>query len=106
LAESREPLLIAGLHDDVDSALAAHGLPRRPQLSAARGSAEVWTVHGADGGPPVAVISARDAAALAAVARALPHYGSQSYLVFEGAKVIARGVWPGETPVVPVTGKR
>jgi hypothetical protein len=70
-----------------------------------RGTAEVWTIAQTGKGPPVAVISARDAASLAAVSRALPHYGAQSYLVFNGAQVIGRGVWPTRTPVVKVAKK-
>jgi aminopeptidase N len=48
------------------------------------------------------VISARDADALKALARPLPHYGSQSYLAFDGAQMIARGVWPATAPVIAV----
>jgi hypothetical protein len=40
--------------------------------------------------------------ALKALARMLPHYGSQSYLAFDGSQMIARGVWPAQTPVIPV----
>jgi len=32
----------------------------------------------------------------------LPHYGAQSYLVFEGRRAIARGLWPARTEAVPV----
>jgi aminopeptidase N len=102
LAESQEPVLIAGLHRDVDALLVASGLPARPQVFDGRGSAEVWTIAQAGKGPPVAVLSARDAASLAAVSRALPHYGAQSYLVFNGSQVIGRGVWPAQAPVVRV----
>jgi hypothetical protein len=28
--------------------------------------------------------------------RPLPHYGRQSWLAFEGARAIERGVWPGQ----------
>ncbi len=46
------------------------------------------------------MVSARDADSLAALARPLPHYGRQSYLAFDGAKVIERGVFPTETQTV------
>jgi aminopeptidase N len=105
LGESQEPVLVAGLHRDVDALLVANGLPPRPQVFDGRGTAEVWTIAQTGKGPPVAVISARDAASLAAVSRALPHYGAQSYLVFNGAQVIGRGVWPTRTPVVKVAKK-
>lgn len=66
LDRDNEPVLLAGLHEDVDAALA------------------------------------RDAEALAALARPLPHYGSQSWLAFEGGRMLARGVWPAPGRLVPV----
>jgi hypothetical protein len=52
----------------------------------------VWT-HARPGSGPVIVVAGGDAAALAALARPLPHYGRQSYVVFEGARALDRGVW-------------
>ena len=89
-----DPVLLVGLNADVDAALARLGLPPRPKALAGRGSAQVWTVRRADNAPPVAVVSVRDAAALLALQRPLPHYGAQSFLVFEGAHAVTRGVWP------------
>jgi hypothetical protein len=91
-----EPLLLVGLAPEVERYLARHDLPRRPAaLSTAAGSATawVWTTE-RRGGEPLTVIATRDEAALAALARPLPHYGRQSWLVFEGSTAIARGVWP------------
>ena len=102
LLQSQDPVLIAGVHVEVDALLATHGLPPRPRVFDGRGSAEVWTIEHTGKGPPVAVVSARDAASLNATARALPHYGAQSYLVFNGSQVIARGVWPTQARVVRV----
>ena len=96
-----QPLLIIGLHDDVDAALARLGLPPRPAKVAGKGTAQVWTARGA--AVPVAVVSAQDAPSLAALVRPLPHYGAQSWLVFEGAHAVARGSWPPSPRVVPVT---
>jgi len=31
--------------------------------------------------------------------RPLPHYGRDSYLVFEGARMIERGSWPAQPQV-------
>jgi len=87
-----EALLIVGLHDEVDAALARLGLPPRPAMLASQGTAQVWTVLGSR--TPVAVVSARDEAALGALVRPLPHYGSQSWLVFDGARALGRGAWP------------
>ena len=95
------PILLVGLHADVDAALARSGLPPRPSQFAGRGSAQVWTIARTEGAP-VAVISAANAEAITALQRPLPHYGSQSWLVFDGAKMLERGVWPGAAPMVPV----
>jgi hypothetical protein len=94
--------LIIGTHDAVDQLLADAGLPARPASLAGRGSAQIWTAY-SSAGRAVAVISARDAAALQALARPLPHYGGQSWLVFDGSKVLERGVWPAQVVSVPVT---
>ena len=37
-----------------------------------------------------------------ALSRPLPHYGAQSYLSFDGAKLVTRGVWPADVPAVRV----
>jgi hypothetical protein len=102
-AQGSEPLLLIGLAADIDAALARLGLPGRPANLAARGTAQAWTVRGNASQTPVAVIAARDAAALRALARPLPHYGAQSYLIFDGAKLIERGVWPSAGAFVAVT---
>ena len=99
---AREPVLIAGLHTDVDAVLAKLGVTR-PREVAVRGTAQVWTTAADGDRPPLAVLSARDASALRATARALPHLGAQSWLVFDGARVAERGVWPAPGRVVNVT---
>ena len=45
-------------------------------------------------GPALAVVAADGADALRAVGRPLPHYGSQSFVVFDGARAVDRGLWP------------
>ncbi|MDP3671353.1 MAG: M1 family aminopeptidase [Telluria sp.] len=96
------PLLLAGLHADVDAALAAAGLPPRPpSLAAFEGSAKVWTIARA-GRAPLAVVSGADANALRALLRPLPHYGARSWLVFDGSRMLAGGVWPASVPLIPV----
>jgi aminopeptidase N len=87
------PALVIGLQEQVDAWLARHQLPGRPDTVQGRGSAQAWTVSRADG-VTLAVVSARDAASLNALIRPLPHYGRQSYVVFDGAKAIGRGAWP------------
>ena len=90
---------MAGLHADIDAWLAREKMAPRPAtLAATRGSAQAWTARAGDG-HIVLLVSARDAQSLAALARPLPHYGQQSYLVFEGARMIARGTWPAQPQV-------
>jgi aminopeptidase N len=89
------PLLVIGLSDGLDPWLAQHGLPGRPAVAARKGTAQIWTATRGDDRTLV-VVSARDADALAALARPLPHYGRQSWVVFDGAKAIDRGVWPSK----------
>jgi hypothetical protein len=101
LAQGPEPALLMGLHADVDAALVRAGLPPRPAELAGRGSAQVWTIA-RDSGAAVAVVSAADADAFAALQRPLPHYGAQSWLVFQGARALDRGIWPAIAPVVAV----
>ncbi|MCM8611091.1 M1 family aminopeptidase [Accumulibacter sp.] len=99
-----EAVMIVGTPAEVDAALLANGLPQQAQSlggNATRGSARVWTV---DSGPLLAV-AARDAAALRSLARPLPHYGGQSWLVFDGAQASERGLWPAVAPVFAVRGE-
>ncbi|HEX8961819.1 MAG TPA: M1 family peptidase, partial [Rhodocyclaceae bacterium] len=69
------------------------------------GSAQVWTIQRASGAP-LAVVSADDAGALRALLRPLPHYGAQSWLVFDGSRLLDRGVWASPGRLVPVTLSR
>lgn len=85
------PLLIVGLSAEIDGWLARNGLPARP--FPARGSAQVWAGRDAQQRPYV-VIAAQDANALLALQRALPHYGKQSWLVFDGPRAADKGTWP------------
>ena len=96
--EAGAPLLVIGLHDAVERWLASHKLPAAPVALQGRGSAIVWTAP-LPQGKSLAVVSARDADALSALVRPLPHYGRASYLVFEGSKAIERGVWPSRAQI-------
>jgi hypothetical protein len=86
------PTLVIGLQNQVDAWLARHEL-RRPEDMKGKGSAQAWTTRLSDGAT-LAVVSARDIESLTALTRPLPHYGRQSYVVFEGAKAVSRGTWP------------
>jgi len=87
------PLLVIGLSADVDRFLARANLPGRPQRVGGRGTAQVWTAYQPNG-KALAVVSAESADALRALLRPLPHYGRQSYLIFEAARAVERGIWP------------
>jgi hypothetical protein len=100
-----EPVMLMGLHADVDAALAHAGLPPRPASLAGHGSAQVWTIA-REAGPPVAVVSAKDAEALRALLGPLPHYGAQSWLVFDGRRALDRGVWPAPGRLIAVQNER
>jgi aminopeptidase N len=100
LRAEKGPVLLMGLHADIDRALAQARLPPRPQNVTGKGSAQVWTIAGAD--VPVAVVSAANAAALKDLQRPLPHYGAQSWLVFEGSRAQGCGVWPATGKMIPV----
>ena len=97
----KQPILIAGSHAQIDKVLAKANLPARPTNLAGQGSAQVWTVQGQPF--QLAVISADNAAAIAALQRGLPHYGGQSWLIFEQARAIKKGIWPVAVPEVPVS---
>jgi len=92
--------VLVGTPARLEPVLAKYHLGARPEEVRGRGTAQVWTVRKEQ--QTVLVISARDADSLAALARALPHLGSQSWAVFEGPRPIARGVWRAEAVRVPV----
>jgi aminopeptidase N len=99
-----EAVMIVGTPAEVDAALLANGLPLQAQslgANATRGSARVWTVERG----PLLAVAAGDAAALRSLARPLPHYGGQSWLVFDGAQASERGLWPAVVPVFAVRGE-
>jgi hypothetical protein len=91
------PLLVIGLPADVDAFLDRQHLSKRPESLGGKGTAQVWTASRANG-KTVVVVSGENAEALLALLRPLPHYGRQSYLIFDGAKAVAQGVWPARNP--------
>jgi len=87
------PLLVIGLSADVDRFLARANLPGRPQRVVGRGTAQVWTAY-QQNGKVLAVVSAESADALRALLGPLPHYGRQSYVIFDAVRAVERGIWP------------
>jgi hypothetical protein len=96
----KAPVLLAGTHAEIDQALASAGLPARPVSLSGKGSAQVWTVPGKHF--QLAIISGQDAAALNALQRGLPHYGGQSWLIFEQGRAVGKGIWPSSVPEIVV----
>jgi len=97
------PVLLIGQTAGVDRVLARLGLSPRPAHLAGRGSAQIWAARHPDGRPYV-VVSAQDAASLQALQRGLPHYGKQSWLAFEAARVVDKGIWPARVEQLAVDG--
>jgi hypothetical protein len=94
-------LLVIGLQEEIDAWLRRAGLPARPDAVRGKGTAQAWTARPA-GGATLAVVSGRNVEALAALARPLPHYGRQSYVVFEGGRAVERGAWPAQVQTFPL----
>lgn len=95
------PLLIIGSPPAVGQMLAHLGLPASPPTLQGRGTAQVWAGRDANG-RPYAVVQADSPEALHALQRALPHYGRQSWLVFDAGRVSDKGIWPARTERIPV----
>jgi hypothetical protein len=86
------PLLLVGTTLQAAEALNRAGLPSPPDQLAARGTARVWMAR-YRGDIPLLVVEGNDINALRQTTAAIRHYGANSYLVFDGIKVIDRGVW-------------
>ena len=58
-----------------------------------KGSAQAWTAR-ASNGKTFAFVMADSPDQLGTLQRSLPHYGRQSWLVFQEGRVIGQGAWP------------
>ncbi len=89
----RTPLLIVGVHAEVERLLGRLDLTQRsvPGAEAGTALAYAWRTRG---GQPYVVVAAADARELAALARPLPHLGGQSHVVFDAGRSTERGLWP------------
>jgi len=87
------PLMLIGLVEEVAPVLSKIGLDPLPDALKDKGTARSWIAK-RENAPPVLVVEARDDDALAALLRPLPHYSRNSYLVFEGRKMVEKGTWP------------
>ena len=68
------------------------GLPSPPDQLWARGTARVWMAR-YRGDIPLLVVEGNDIDALRQTSGAIRHYGANCYLVFDGRRVVDRGVW-------------
>jgi aminopeptidase N len=100
-AKIDEPLLIIVPDAEAGAVLKRLELPPVPASLKGRGTARVWATRNT-AGQPIMVVSAKHAEALSALSRGLPHYGRQSWLVFEGGKAVDKGIWPVEEKWVAV----
>ncbi|HET9700411.1 MAG TPA: M1 family aminopeptidase [Burkholderiales bacterium] len=94
-ALAADSMVVFGTPEAVGRWLAARGLPGIPEALRGHGSAQAWTVARA-GAKPLLLVAAKDAAALEALARPLRHYGRESWVAFEGARALERGIWPAQ----------
>jgi aminopeptidase N len=84
------PLVVIGTAAEIERYRAGRNLAAPPPVPTS-GTARVW-IERVEGSVAL-FIAARDPTALSALNRPLPHYGKQSWLTFEGAKALERGVW-------------
>ena len=96
------PVLVFGSKEEIDRFIAKFKLPERPSEIASKGSGRAWVARRKNGNA-VLFIEADDAEALGAMSRPLPHYRSKSFVVFDGRRALAKGVWP--TTDGPLTRK-
>ncbi len=85
------PVLAIGSAAAVDAWLARNRLPAAPPEVAGKGTARAWATSAE--GRTVVVVAGVDADALAAAAGPLPHLAGESWVVFEGRRSVARGLW-------------
>lgn len=96
------PVLAIGSRRDIEGLrlrLGRFGDVTESDGIAGSGTARAWAER-LPGGDSWLFVAADDAASLEAVLRPLPHYRSQSYVVFDGAKLLKKGLWQaGASPL-------
>lgn len=98
---SAAPTLVIGLQNEIDAWLETKNLSPRPEVVSEKGSAQAWTMARSKDGS-LAIVSAQDVVSLEALIRPLPHYGRQSYIMFDGRQALDRGTWPMQVQRVKV----
>jgi len=101
LPDTGTPALLIGTDEEIGKIAAERGLHSPPD---GPGTARAWAARSASGAP-VYLVAARDADALAALMRGLPHYGRRGWVVFDGARATDKGQWPADaSPLVRTFG--
>ncbi len=96
LAEAKRatvPLLLVADSDTAKELFTQLQVDKFPELPAATHTAAVWTLRRRNG-MPMLVVTAPDVPSLQALLRPLPHYGGQSYVLFDDSSAVRKGVWP------------
>jgi len=91
--EPGRPLLLIVQGDAAGEQLARLQISVPGDLPDVAHDAAAWTTRLAND-TPVLVVSADSSAALQALLRPLPHYGGQSYVLFDSGRAQSRGLWP------------
>lgn len=104
LSSPEVPALVVGDRDSIARLLPGLGMVGLPEVlfqenpAAAtdkrlKGTAQAWTAR-APSGKSLAFVMVDRPELLATLHRAMPHYGRQSWLVFEDGRVVGQGAWP------------
>ena len=91
--EPAQPLLLIASADRLAGQLEQLQLQIPGELPDVRYGAAAWTARLANN-TPVLVVSAESTVQLQALLRPLPHYGGQSYVLFDEGRAQSRGLWP------------
>jgi hypothetical protein len=91
--ESGQPLMLIVDFEQLQAQLERLQLQVPEDLPNVGHDAAAWTARLADN-TPVLVVTAASATALRALLRPLPHYGGQSYVLFDAGRAHSRGLWP------------
>jgi aminopeptidase N len=107
LASPEVPALVVGDADGIGRLLPRLGIGRLPDVlwqdnavnpgargqRRLKGTAQAWTARAANG-KTFAFVMVSSPEVLASLHRAMPHYGRQSWLVFQDGRVAEQGAWP------------
>ena len=91
--DARQALLLIAPFAQLPAQLSELGIAVPAELPETNYQGAAWTARLANN-TPVLVVTAESAQALQSMLRPLPHYGGQSYVLFDGGRAPGRGIWP------------